>query len=610
MLLHTLGISAKTLLEKQLEYLEFLRIASTGDVPAIFQFLSFINHFELGEKLLLEGYSEVQEDVDRMIHAEYLKLLTKRKEQKCRIMIPKSRLLFGVCEPTRKCNPFNRLKPGTCFVRITDHSNGRAYSLTNADVLVTRNPCLHPGDLQKFRTVNVPEFSHLVDCIVFPTCGERPTADLMSGGDLDGDKFIVIWDPDVIPRKLSQPAVYPAVREQRSFVPPSNDDRADHFARFNSKDVGVTKKLYLQWARLKGPMSQECQELNRLYSLALDGHSILVPARLSNVPESEVNSAPFILDMLHSAAKEVIEAAHTEDVQIIGCPVDAMDLVLNKDRIATSEFDLIQLTLRWCRLNEQNFWNYAVHFDFGTLTDSQRGWILAGSPPIEPGPALVNNGLLQSNLVRADELRRFGLDHHGLHWKRAFDSSSDSMRHFMGNTSHVLGLFHKKLILIRVDQRLVIAVLIPIKIAKATETHVSSNVRVLALPQSNGVDSLLYRARVTTSHYRLYCDEASFQLYDGKRQNTFIWLKQRQAEEFSLTSKKKISSSRTRYVIEDNSVASECMASIALDKLSQNIQRHVGRVNRTGILAAVSIPGTEIETTTCNLIFNAIRKHT
>ena len=60
--------------------------------------------------------------------------------------------------------------------------------MINTDVLVTRNPCLHPGDLQKFRAIDVPELSHLSDVIVFPTNGKRPSADLMSGGDLDGDK--------------------------------------------------------------------------------------------------------------------------------------------------------------------------------------------------------------------------------------------------------------------------------------------------------------------------------------------------------------------------------------------------------------------------------------
>ena len=46
---------------------------------------------------------------------------------------------------------------------------------------------LHPGDLQKFKVVAKDELAHLVDCIVFPTRGKRPAADLMSGGDLDGD---------------------------------------------------------------------------------------------------------------------------------------------------------------------------------------------------------------------------------------------------------------------------------------------------------------------------------------------------------------------------------------------------------------------------------------
>lgn len=65
--------------------------------------------------------------------------------------------------------------------------NGQPYTLKNMDFLVTRNPCLHPGDLQKFKAVERDEFSHLVDCIVFSTSGRRPAADLMSGGDLDGD---------------------------------------------------------------------------------------------------------------------------------------------------------------------------------------------------------------------------------------------------------------------------------------------------------------------------------------------------------------------------------------------------------------------------------------
>lgn len=111
-----------------------------------------------------------------------------RNNQRCKILIPKSRFLFGVCDPTSSNTTDGVLKPGTCLVRITLPSDGKARSVINTEVLVTKNPCLHPGDLQKFRAVEVPQLAHLADCIVFPTCGERPSADLMTGGDLDGDK--------------------------------------------------------------------------------------------------------------------------------------------------------------------------------------------------------------------------------------------------------------------------------------------------------------------------------------------------------------------------------------------------------------------------------------
>ena len=46
--------------------------------------------------------------------------------------------------------------------------------------------------------VPLPECNHLSDIIAFPTKGPRPHADEMSGGDLDGDKFFVCWDPDIV----------------------------------------------------------------------------------------------------------------------------------------------------------------------------------------------------------------------------------------------------------------------------------------------------------------------------------------------------------------------------------------------------------------------------
>jgi len=130
---------------------------------------------------LLESFDAVKPKITKLINKEYKTMLNKRGEQKCRILIPNSRLLFGICDA------WDVLKEGECAVKVTMEGDGMPRALSGMEVLVTRNPCLHPGDLQKFRVVEKPELSHLVDCIVFSTRGRRPATDLMSGGDLDGD---------------------------------------------------------------------------------------------------------------------------------------------------------------------------------------------------------------------------------------------------------------------------------------------------------------------------------------------------------------------------------------------------------------------------------------
>ena len=54
-------------------------------------------------------------------------------------------------------------------------------------VVVTKNPCMHPGDVRKFEAVDVPELHHLKDCIVFPAKGKRPHPDEMAGNIFNCD---------------------------------------------------------------------------------------------------------------------------------------------------------------------------------------------------------------------------------------------------------------------------------------------------------------------------------------------------------------------------------------------------------------------------------------
>jgi regulator of nonsense transcripts 1 len=181
LLLHTLGVSAEVFLRKQKEHFQHLQ-ESVTEPTAAFSFLCSLNRFDLAEKLVLHGIERVSGALRSLVADEYKKMLNKREDQKCRILVPESRLVFGVCDPR------GVLEEGECFLRVTDDMNGgHPRTIVGCEVVVTRNPCLHPGDLRKLKAVDRPELSHLRDCIVFAVKGERPAADQMSGGDLDGD---------------------------------------------------------------------------------------------------------------------------------------------------------------------------------------------------------------------------------------------------------------------------------------------------------------------------------------------------------------------------------------------------------------------------------------
>ncbi|KAJ4386048.1 hypothetical protein N0V93_008940 [Gnomoniopsis smithogilvyi] len=77
--------------------------------------------------------------------------------------------------------------------------------LDGIDVLVARSPAHLPSDIQKVKAVFKPALRHLRDVIIFSSKGEFPLAALLSGGDYDGDKAWVCWDPDIVNNFLNHP---------------------------------------------------------------------------------------------------------------------------------------------------------------------------------------------------------------------------------------------------------------------------------------------------------------------------------------------------------------------------------------------------------------------
>ncbi|KAJ8126162.1 hypothetical protein O1611_g7476 [Lasiodiplodia mahajangana] len=543
-LLHSLGISAETLLRKQAEHFEFLADA-TKDPRAAFRFLCYLNNPKLAEKVLMESLETVRPEIVKLINAEKGKMLNKRDTQRCRILVPKSRLIFGVCDA------WGVLKEGECHVKITTDENGLPQTLKNAHVLVTRNPCLHPGDLQKFKLVYHPELSHLVDCIVFPIRGKRPSADMMSGGDLDGDTFFVCWDEDLVPSKLSDPALYPAAREPLNFKPISDDDRLQFFSQYSNASLGRVKNLYLDWVKAKGPMAPECQELNRLFSQCVDGNRIKIPPRLEKAPELSTDAPPFILDVLHESAVKSIVSISAKTGNLEGYDFDAVELLLNRDGIAMSEFELLKLTLKWCRHHGTPLHDFLHFFDLNSLTTEEKAWTISQLPVLPGLPNLIMNALCSSCLINSYELRRFALDNPNIRWQRIYDSSRDRMANFLEETVGALELFHRKLIVLRVDERLTVALYIPKKVERSQDYLVEDK------------------------------------LFGGQRGNTWIHIRRGGSDDSSYRNTANLGDRRRqRQETLDSGRNVDFIVSIALDKFGRGLQKHVGRVNRNGVLAA------------------------
>jgi RNA dependent RNA polymerase len=403
----------------------------------------------------------------------------------------------------------------------------------------------------------------------------------------------VCWDKDLIPPTLSEPAEYPGGKEPVSFKPITSEDRIEYFARYTSASLGRVKKLFLGWARHNGPLSSQCQELNRLFSLCVDANKITVPDHLKDPPPPADGQEPFILDLLHEAASAYVSRTRKVKSQTgdhIECDsLEALEAALC-DGAAISTFELAKIAFRWCKFNRVDFGDMINLIDLQQLSHDERLWLLHGLPPMSDTPSLILNGLLQSHILSPGELHPYRLDYQGMRWKNVF--RSDQVR--LGNLFETMGrcfeLFERKLLVLRINERLSIVIYIPQKIHKEDDFLIGDTVRLFAFPQSHPDETGHRRLVSTKVGYRLYYDNTKLELYNNHRRDTFVFLNHSQNDESSYKGVQGAGNrARARAATINEGINYEWRASIALGKFSSGLQRQIGRVNREGILAAVSM---------------------
>lgn len=561
-LLSSLGITDEKFLAKQREYLRWIEEAST-DVTKAIDFVSTLDNYKLAERILLDGLEDgaVIRDIRKAQTSEVSQFL-KNDKPRARMIIHKSRLLYGVCDP------FKVLKEGQVHVRVTSRTG--ASTLINGDVLVVRNPCLHPGDCLKLRAVDNRRLSHLVDCIVFASVAKpkhQAAPSMSSGGDLDGDKFFVCWDPDLVPARVHESYDYPPNKE-RPGGHVTRADLANQFASYNNAGLAKVVKLHQQWIRASpsGAMSAECQELNALHSQAVDGARVNIPDRLLTPPTPQ---GKYILDVLAEAAAEYhanFAQLGTIDLDTETTSADDAEVVLaelfKRKPNAVSEYELFNMALAFARkfsMTAEEIKPYLAHLDMGALAPHEKHAISTtlGLTPMEH--RRLWNSLMTSNIVSRRDLQQRQLDR-PLSMQRLYSSAINSPATFFQYLKIALVQFTRKLLVLKTDDRFAVGIFIRGEVPWDEDPEVSDNVVVCSFMPNTSSSMAGYCP--CTVGYRLHCDDRTFQLYNKARGDTFVFLSRPPRE--------------TRQ---------DVIASIALQKISQRVQKQLGRLQRAPVIA-------------------------
>ncbi|KAJ7689926.1 RNA dependent RNA polymerase-domain-containing protein [Mycena rosella] len=565
-LLSSLGITDEKLLAKQEEYFQWIRNATADPVAAV-DFLSSLNEYALAERVLLDGLDEpkVLESIRKLQLKEIGGFKNDRNKDRSRMIIKKSRLIFGVCDP------FGVLREGEVHIRITTARKGASTPI-HADVLVVRNPCLHPGDCLKLRAVHRPELSHLVDCIVFAGVakpGHKAAPSMSSGGDLDGDKYFVCWDPDLVPSTVSESYDYPSNKEPVA-KSVTRTDLANHFASYNNSGLARVAALHAKWVRGSplGALSPECQELNALHSQSVDGAAIKIPDRLTMPPGGE---DAFIINKLAAAAREFADDFTRSNRSIITTVPDdptvgkqLISRLLQSPQNSLSEYELFTLSFKFSRklgMPWDEFLPYLKYIDFGALTAAQK---YAISHALNLDDKYDEYPFIWNSLIRSDILTPRVLYGRSLNQpfslQRLYSSKVNGLGTFFYYLRMATNEFTRKLLILKTDDRFSVGIFMRGDLPWDEDPEVNENVVVCSFMDKTSADLSSYRP--CTSGYRLHCSDTNFQLYDKNRANTFIFM--------------------TRPPVASGA---ELAVSIAVQKISARVQRQVGRVNRTPVTA-------------------------
>ncbi|XP_033122012.1 uncharacterized protein LOC117121024 [Anneissia japonica] len=451
-ILSALGVPDKAFLKLQTSFFEELHQLEKDKWIAI-KHLYISGRSDLAERVISMTYDycsnqEIREKLesirrkvfdDRKTGAsDKLERTKKSKAEGLNIRAELSRNVFGVCDNS------NTLEEGTVFFQPT--IRGKPVVIKGR-VIVAKSPSYYPGDIRVLTCVENKHCRHLVDCVVYPVKGKRPHCDEIAGSDLDGDKYFICWDPDLVPKQHWKPTSYQGGKSKtQSNI--TTDDLITYFADYNVRRVGKFSNLLEMWADIAGIDSPQCMALANLFNHAIDAaktgenvkapKSLMVKSRKGEkifVCEKMVNNAKCLSGDIKESVSKIekemreeygdeseefstfVDAASLVYKASYTAPLDDIDvnnhnLALRRSRSGiknnwpADDFKLFRMLYKWCQRHEKM--NLLSRFcrliDFSTFTRLQRELAMVDCPDSIEQIQGRHSGLQSSSILSAEDV--------------------------------------------------------------------------------------------------------------------------------------------------------------------------------------------------------------
>ncbi|CAG8291982.1 unnamed protein product [Penicillium olsonii] len=382
LVLCALGITDDVFLQKQNVMLTSIQEAMSSDVKAMALLQKYIDPNQTTltlSRMVSCGFRKTNEPFMNTMLGLWKAWHLKNLKEKAKIAIDAGADLLGCIDETGTLKGYYKDKVSAArsyeerlaalpeiFVQVCREDQYGRYEIIEGLCILARNPSLHPGDVRIVKAVNRPELRELRDVVVLPQTGDHDVASMCSGGDLDGDDYLIIWDPDLIPNDW-----FVECMDFKSKKAPdldhdvTVDEVTSFFVTYMKNDcLPRIAHAHMAWADMQegGVRSDKCLRLAKLHSDAVDynktgGHAImsrdLVPKRWPHFMEKRfkredaIYHSRKVLGQLYDtviAPDFVPNLAMPFDSRILNSPlVPASNVYMDTARSLKAEWDLNML---------------------------------------------------------------------------------------------------------------------------------------------------------------------------------------------------------------------------------------------------------------------------